>query len=1814
MVKAVPCCTTLLTEPTRLPHNQNNMPTFEYEGPVTIESLPITVKGIATRVGYQDSQIVTNSYTQSKVATPTFSPVGGTYPYTVSVTISTTTSGASIKYSIDGSSPPTLDYTGPITVNSDTPVKAVAIKTNWLDSDEGSVIYTQAQVPVVTFTPVGSAVVFPQTVYLATTLGGSTIYYTIGSNPPDPTTSDILYNANDGVVVNAATTIKAIAVKTGYQNSAVSSASYTQVQVAAPTISQAYNSGNSYWYPNTVTLACSTSGATIYYTVDGSTPTQASTQYTVPFAITASLTVKARAYKTGYLDSTVASRLYDQQRVTQTPTITQNNSESGVPNASGTLYPTVVTITGESGSTFYYTVDGSTPDNTDTLYSAPFNNLSTAAIKAVAYKTDYAVSAVVTQNYTQRQVVAPTFSVPSGEVVLGTTVSVSTTTPACSIYYTVDGSTPDDTDTLYTGPITISTAMTIKAVAYKSGGFQPASWLASSVTTVSYTGPVAPVVTIDPNGSGEYEFPVRMLLTTANPVDAIYYTVDGSTPTNASTLYTGYFTVSTDGTVVKAFSVKAGYIDSSVVTATIVKATTKFFTDFSPAANSAIVDGQAMTGQRKWYYTPANGSAVATAIRGFYHTSGTSYLKRVRKTKDGKYVVAGIFGTYGNYATGFQRINFIRLNADLTPDVDFRTGTDFQNSGGFGLNQCNDVVELSNGTFIVAGGFAFVGGLPRANLVKFNTDGSVNTSFTASTNGEVKFLAVNKDDKIIVIGNFTTVTPTGGTAITAPYNIAILNPDGTLNAVCSGGITSDFVASATWNVIQDVCALTDGDFVLCGALSNGSGAGFVKITPGGVVPSSATFNGAMKSWAFWAGRYPRCVKPLRNGGFASGGTFNTADFTGTPASSKNRMALFNSNGSLNTGFTSPEFHNGETSSLNNGVGYVTDLEECRDGDIFVHGVFNSVGALSDPGVPYNRHRTLTKLTVTGGYRDQTTGNGNGPVGNGNGTNGTPFTSLHAGKLALSHGDNPVVVTNTANGGLLFFPTNVEVAGIAKYNNDEVGGGNDLWRGWTNSSDSAATTVYRSETKFTLNGSDPVIGSSDLPASLTLNQTAGVFPTVKLRGMKPRYMGAATSASNFKLGELKTSTYTWSQVPTPTANPAAGAIAFGSTVALSCSLAGSSIYYTTDGSTPTTSSTLYTTPITVNAALTIKALAVKSTYKDSEILSAAYTQLTVATPTANPTGSTVPLGTSVALSCATSGATIYYTVDGVDPKFASLIPVMTGASAPSGTASASSTTATYDAWKAMDGDQGTWWWASDDTFPQWLQYQFPAAKTVRKYQVSAPGGGPKPKDFTFQGSTNGSSWDTLDTQTDYDWLSTTEEFTLAAVAVGYNYFRLHITETSFTGEKTAISEFVINGSGGQTYTAPLTVDVAETIKAIGVKTGCIDSAVMSETYTQAQVATPVATPVGSAVQFGSTVSLACSSPSGAAILYTVDGSAPLPRGPIARWRLDGNGTESIGGININNYGNGATYTTGGIEGGQALTTTPNGGGWAFPGNNSAFAFTGSKDFSIVCWVKTSHTGNDSALMGKHTPGTTNGYFLGINQSGPLGAAGKAYFYVGSSVAPVSLTTVNDNQWHQIVGVYGAGGKTRIYVDGAPSEAITTSPATIVANTSYFTIGALYSANPASSKCPGLYNDVQLYDRALTSAEVAALYATPASIVGDAETLVYSTPLTVNSAQTIKAIALKADYLDSGTMSEAYTQAQLAVVVFDPVDGTNGVSLVTLSHPVSGTTIRYTIDGSTPTSSNGFTYSGPFGIVTPKTVKAYAFKTGYIDSNVATATYP
>lgn len=99
---------------------------------------------------------------------------------------------------------------------------------------------------------------------------------------------------------------------------------------------------------------------------------------------------------------------------------------------------------------------------------------------------------------------------------------------------------------------------------------------------------------------------------------------------------------------------------------------------------------------------------------------------------------------------------------------------------------------------------------------------------------------------------------------------------------------------------------------------------------------------------------------------------------------------------------------------------------------------------------------------------------------------------------------------------------------------------------------------------------------------------------------------ATKLANwFTTPQEATETY-GTTVEVPTATPDTGDIASGTDIVLASATSGAAIYYTIDGSEPTTTSTLYTAPIDVTVAKVIKAIAVKSGMNKSPVKTAIYT--------------------------------------------------------------------------------------------------------------------------------------------------------------------------------------------------------------------------------------------------------------------------------------------------------------------------------------------------------------------------------------------------------------------------------------------------------------------------------------------------------------------------------------------------------------------------------------------------------------------------------
>jgi hypothetical protein len=145
-----------------------------------------------------------------------------------------------------------------------------------------------------------------------------------------------------------------------------------------------------------VAVTTETSGATIHYTTDGTTPTALSRIYLEPIVVTKNTVIKLLASKVGMDDSDVVTLSYTinpgMGKVAATPTA---NIPSGTYRGSQSVSLTTAT----AGATIYYTLDGSTPTKDSPVYVSPIRIDATKTLKAMAVKEGYANSGIAAFNY-----------------------------------------------------------------------------------------------------------------------------------------------------------------------------------------------------------------------------------------------------------------------------------------------------------------------------------------------------------------------------------------------------------------------------------------------------------------------------------------------------------------------------------------------------------------------------------------------------------------------------------------------------------------------------------------------------------------------------------------------------------------------------------------------------------------------------------------------------------------------------------------------------------------------------------------------------------------------------------------------------------------------------------------------------------------------------------------------------------------------------------------------------------------------------------------------------------------------------------------------------------------------------------------------------------------------------------------------------------------------------------------------------------------------------------------------------------------------
>ncbi|MDO4261633.1 MAG: chitobiase/beta-hexosaminidase C-terminal domain-containing protein, partial [Eubacteriales bacterium] len=505
----------------------------------------------------KDSRIICFIYTiaeQKQVLAPTATPSTQDDDPTVmtpgdKILLSSSTRGAAIYYTTDGSAPSAvMNEDGTVTVEGTTQlydasegilmpeegegyftVRAIAVAEELKNSSEGKFVYAfpdPVQSPYATV-PSGS-VDLGQEIILKNRTDGATIYYTIstsGTEPADPTLSSSVFTEEQPIVISGRTVVKAIAMKNGAKSPVITLTYDTKDQLSPPEASIA--SGSMVPRGARLTLDAE-SGASVYYTIDGSDPSDASNssaamgrELILDGKAGDLVTVKAYARKEGKSASEVVTFTY---QISQSAGGVTADVESGSSVSAGSKINLLTDVT---GAEIYYTTDGTSPADhgvRGAVVTVSGTPGSVFTIKAVA-RVDGESGTVCTFTYKiKERPSAPTASPAGGVLTVATRVELSS--PAEKIYYTTDGTTPTESSSLYKEAVLINRTTQLRAIAVSEDGE------VSEVATFQYTAasragrPEASIA----DGS-VVEPGTQVLLQTETSGAVIYYSTDGTEPT-----------------------------------------------------------------------------------------------------------------------------------------------------------------------------------------------------------------------------------------------------------------------------------------------------------------------------------------------------------------------------------------------------------------------------------------------------------------------------------------------------------------------------------------------------------------------------------------------------------------------------------------------------------------------------------------------------------------------------------------------------------------------------------------------------------------------------------------------------------------------------------------------------------------------------------------------------------------------------------------------------------------------------------------------------------------------------------------------------------------------------------------------------------------------------------------------------------------------------------------------------------------------------------------------------------------------------------
>jgi N-acetylneuraminic acid mutarotase len=726
------------------------------------------------------------------------------------------------------------------------------------------------------------------------------------------------------------------------------------------------------------------------------------------------------------------------------------------------------------------------------------------------------------------QPAAPVFSEPGGTYTGTQSITLTDLTPGTQIYYTNDGSAPSASSTLYTGPIAVAlSGETLRAIAIAPYALPSPVTSATYILNASPSVPVAATPVFTP-GSGHSATPQTITLSDSTPGVSIYYTENG-TPSSASKLYTGPITISSSTVTLSAIAVGAGYANSAVASATYVTASTNStltLTGTDPYALTCSVAGPAITGVSGptgtvTFTDITTGQTLGTAVLGS-STIARSYLPPV------------------SYATGSEPggVTYGDFNGDGKPDLAVAQGNTisvFTNNGdGTFQPQVVYAAPYAGGIEIITGDFngdgkpdLFVsGGLYGAQILLNNGDGTfaaagvtnfgLRNSVTADVNGDGKLDLIGVNS----FGSSVDVVLGRGDGTLGTLNTYVFGSEPQSVAVADFNLDGKPDIAATAGTASLLLGNGDGTFQPQGVLAKG-------IVTYATYIVAADFNGDGKpDLAFL--NSPSLIVLLGNGDgtfqYSPSLTISLPPYSSTPV--------------------------------------VADVNGDGIPDIVM---------LSPSGV----------IVL---------------VGNGNGT----FTVQNN------------YVVSSSEGGLIV--TDLNGDGIA-----------DI-----------AVTNASSNTLSVL------LGYAASTATATLSNATVNVGSIASHSLQCSYPGDA----NFASSASPSVNETYPQAATPVFSLLVGNYPAQQTVTITDATARSALYYTTDGSVPTTSSTLYTGPITISSSVKLQAIAVVVGYVNSQVSEATYNIAAAPSISGN--------AQAVTITDSTPGAVTHYTLDGSTPSTSSTV--------------------------------------------------------------------------------------------------------------------------------------------------------------------------------------------------------------------------------------------------------------------------------------------------------------------------------------------------------------------------------------------------------------------------------------------------------------------------------------------------------------------------------------------------------------------------------